>query len=78
VSDANVMLGKLRPEFFPRVFGPGQDEPLDADVVRERFEAVTSQINAAYVHHHRAPNFQKHSTTLHILVPLLTTFYPLY
>ena len=42
------MLGKLRPEFFPRVFGPGQDQPLDADIVRERFEAVTAQINAAY------------------------------
>jgi N-methylhydantoinase A/oxoprolinase/acetone carboxylase beta subunit len=66
VSDANVMLGKLRPEFFPKVFGPGQDEPLDADVVRERFEAVTAQINAAYVHHH---HFSKllHRTTRHTL-----------
>ncbi|MFZ9950217.1 MAG: hydantoinase/oxoprolinase family protein, partial [Gemmobacter sp.] len=33
VTDANVMLGRLRPEFFPRVFGPGQDEALDAEVV---------------------------------------------
>ena len=42
VTDANVMLGKLRPEFFPRVFGPGQDEALDADVVRARFAAIAA------------------------------------
>jgi N-methylhydantoinase A/oxoprolinase/acetone carboxylase beta subunit len=29
VTDCNVMLGKLQPAFFPRVFGPGGDEPLD-------------------------------------------------
>ena len=30
VTDANVMVGKLKPEFFPHVFGPHGDEPLDA------------------------------------------------
>jgi len=40
VTDANVMLGKLRPEFFPRVFGPDQDAALDADVVRARFAEI--------------------------------------
>ena len=33
VTDCNVMLGKLQPDFFPRVFGPDGDQPLDADVV---------------------------------------------
>jgi len=42
VTDANVMLGKLRPEFFPRVFGPDQDAPLDADVVRAKFAAIAA------------------------------------
>ena len=42
VTDANVMLGKLRPEFFPRVFGPNQDAALDADVVRARFAAIAT------------------------------------
>ena len=42
VTDANVMLGKLRPEFFPRVFGPGQDAALDADVVRARFADIAA------------------------------------
>ena len=40
VTDANVMLGKLRPEFFPRVFGPDQNEALDADVVHAGFAAI--------------------------------------
>ena len=31
VTDANVMLGKLIPDFFPKIFGPRQDQPLDAD-----------------------------------------------
>jgi 5-oxoprolinase (ATP-hydrolysing) len=40
VTDANVMLGKLRPEFFPRVFGPDQDAALDAEVVRAKFAEI--------------------------------------
>jgi len=40
VTDANVMLGKIQPHFFPRVFGPGADEALDASVVRERFDEL--------------------------------------
>ena len=30
VTDANVMTGKLQPDFFPHIFGPSQDQPLDA------------------------------------------------
>jgi 5-oxoprolinase (ATP-hydrolysing) len=44
VTDANVMLGKLQPDFFPAIFGPGQDEPLDAEVVREKFAALARRI----------------------------------
>ncbi len=44
VTDCNVMLGKLRPEFFPAVFGPGADQPLDAEVVRERFTALSARV----------------------------------
>lgn len=47
VTDCNVMLGKLQPEFFPPVFGPNQDQPLDKDVVREKFEAMAREIKAA-------------------------------
>lgn len=37
VTDANVMLGKLQPDYFPAIFGPDQNEPLDEDIVRCRF-----------------------------------------
>lgn len=47
VTDCNVMLGKLRPEFFPPVFGPSADKPLDADIVRIRFEALAAEVEAA-------------------------------
>ena len=44
VTDANVMLGKLRPEYFPAIFGPGQNEPLDAVIVAERFKELAAEI----------------------------------
>ncbi len=47
VTDCNVMLGKLRPEFFPKVFGPNADQPLDAEAVTRGFEAVATRIAAA-------------------------------
>ncbi len=47
VTDCNVMLGKLSPDFFPAVFGPGADQPLDRDVVAARFESLAAEILAA-------------------------------
>ncbi|MFJ3902433.1 hydantoinase B/oxoprolinase family protein [Streptomyces sp. NPDC090025] len=44
VTDANVMLGRIRPDRFPAVFGPGGDLPLDPEVVRERFTALAAEI----------------------------------
>jgi 5-oxoprolinase (ATP-hydrolysing) len=44
VTDANVMVGKLMPEFFPRIFGPGQDQPLDTVAVRDAFAAMAKEI----------------------------------
>lgn len=44
VTDANVMLGKLQPDFFPAIFGPGQDEPLDVEAVRTKFTALAAEI----------------------------------
>ncbi|NBM18708.1 hydantoinase B/oxoprolinase family protein [Streptomyces sp. GC420] len=43
VTDANVMLGRVQPAFFPSVFGPDGDEPLDADVVREKFTELAAR-----------------------------------
>ena len=47
VTDCNVMLGKLQPDFFPPVFGPNQDQPLDADVVRQKFTDLAKEIEDA-------------------------------
>ena len=47
VTDCNVLLGKLQPEFFPRVFGPGQDQPLDRETVVAGFEALAAEIAAS-------------------------------
>ncbi|MDX8467615.1 hydantoinase B/oxoprolinase family protein [Mesorhizobium sp. VK23B] len=44
VTDANVMLGKLQPDVFPAIFGPGQDQPLDVGTVREKFAALAAEI----------------------------------
>src|SRR5688500_3782658 len=46
VTDANVMLGKIQPEYFPRVFGPRGDEALDAGIVRQKFAALAERIRA--------------------------------
>ncbi|MFD7444898.1 hydantoinase B/oxoprolinase family protein [Streptomyces sp. NPDC059909] len=47
VTDANVMLGRVQPAHFPAVFGPEGDQPLDADVVRERFTELAEEIRKA-------------------------------
>ena len=47
VTDCNVMLGKLQPDYFPAMFGPNQDQPLDAARVHENFAALTADIAAA-------------------------------
>ena len=44
VTDCNVILGKLQPNYFPAVFGLGQDEPLDVAVVQEKFAAMAKEI----------------------------------
>jgi 5-oxoprolinase (ATP-hydrolysing) len=44
VTDANVMVGKLIPDFFPKIFGPQQNEPLDADAVRSAFGALAKDV----------------------------------
>ncbi|MBD2187434.1 hydantoinase B/oxoprolinase family protein [Pseudanabaena mucicola] len=47
VTDCNVMLGKLQPDFFPKVFGKGGNLPLDREVVRQKFRELAQEISAA-------------------------------
>ena len=44
VTDANVMVGKLIPDFFPKIFGPGQDQPLDDAAVKHGFNNMAQKI----------------------------------
>jgi 5-oxoprolinase (ATP-hydrolysing) len=44
VTDANVMVGKLQPDYFPRIFGPNRDQPLDAEAVRGAFQRLAGEI----------------------------------
>ncbi|KAJ4167506.1 hypothetical protein NW754_011323 [Fusarium falciforme] len=45
VTDANLVLGRLLPDYFPSIFGPTEDMPLDASIAREKFAELTRQIN---------------------------------
>ena len=47
VTDANLLLGRLQPGFFPALFGPGRDQPIDAEVARQGFEALAARVRAA-------------------------------
>ena len=43
VTDANVLLGKIQPDWFPRVFGPQANEALSAEPVREKFDVLAEK-----------------------------------
>lgn len=42
VTDANVVLGRVIPKYFPSIFGPNEDEPLDVEGARRAFEELTA------------------------------------
>ncbi|QHD68645.1 5-oxoprolinase [Sphingobium yanoikuyae] len=46
ITDCNVMLGKVQPDFFPSLFGPNGDQPLDRDAVEARFADICAQVEA--------------------------------
>jgi 5-oxoprolinase (ATP-hydrolysing) len=47
VTDCNVMMGRLHPDHFPKVFGPNGDQPLDRDVVVQKFKLLAADIAKA-------------------------------
>ena len=46
VTDCNLMLGKLQPDFFPRIFGSEANQPLDSEIVRRKFEELAETVSA--------------------------------
>jgi 5-oxoprolinase (ATP-hydrolysing) len=45
VTDANAVLGRLQPHFFPAIFGPNEDQPLDVEASRSAFASLLTQVN---------------------------------
>lgn len=46
ITDANLVLGYVIPDYFPSIFGPNEDQPLDVKSTREEFEKLAGNINA--------------------------------
>jgi 5-oxoprolinase (ATP-hydrolysing) len=44
VTDCNVLLGRIQPDFFPSLFGTKGDQPLDADIVRQQFADLATSL----------------------------------
>ena len=47
VTDCNVMLGKLNPELFPKVFGKNANQQIDVSIVKEKFNVLAKEISNA-------------------------------
>lgn len=45
VTDANLVLGRIRPEYFPKIFGPSENEPLDRDASYAKIGELAEEIN---------------------------------
>lgn len=46
MTDANLLLGRLLPEYFPSIFGPKENEPLDTKATRALFERMAVQVKS--------------------------------
>lgn len=46
VTDSNLILGTVIPDYFPSIFGPHEDQPLDKDATREEFRKLAAEVNA--------------------------------
>ncbi len=47
ITDCNVLLGRVRPELFPAIFGPGADQPIDAHIVAAKFNELCTEVEKA-------------------------------
>ncbi|CAH6720772.1 5-oxoprolinase [[Candida] jaroonii] len=45
ITDANLMCGRILPEYFPKIFGPNEDQPLNKDLVIDSFTELAKVIN---------------------------------
>ena len=66
VTDANLVLGRLHPNYFPKIFGPNENEALDLDASRKAFEKITAEINA-YSNERELPEMSQEEVALGFL-----------
>lgn len=55
VTDANLILGRLFPEHFPKIFGVNENESLDFQAAHEKFQEITAQINEYFKESRKSP-----------------------
>lgn len=55
LTDANLVVGRLQPDFFPHIFGPEENQPLDVDASRKAMATLTETINDYYAGQGRSP-----------------------
>ncbi|KAF4944149.1 hypothetical protein FGADI_12898 [Fusarium gaditjirri] len=48
VTDTNLFLGRLLPEYFPKIFRPNEDQPLNREITKRLFQELTDKINAEH------------------------------
>lgn len=53
VTDANLLLGRLITDFFPKIFGKSEKEPLDLVATTTAFEKLSKEVN----HNHDGVTF---------------------
>lgn len=46
ITDANLVLGRILPEFFPSIFGEDEKQPLDAEGAKQALQKIAEQVNA--------------------------------
>ncbi|VDM49570.1 unnamed protein product [Toxocara canis] len=51
VTDANLVLGRIIPDYFPHIFGESENEPLDRAAALEAMQHITDEANAFYSAH---------------------------
>jgi len=54
ITDCNLVLGRVLPEYFPKIFGPHENEPLAADLSLQNLQHLTDEINDFYETHHHS------------------------
>jgi len=48
VTDANLLLGRLITDYFPKIFGKSEKEPLDLAATTTSFEKLSNEINRSH------------------------------